>query len=83
MRTEYGREVDRNSISPQLARLRQDRAVEQTGGAADPKWKTTGADQNVDLKDEEPEPEGSGLLLRTRRGCFERDAPQGDERGYF
>lgn len=61
MRTEYGREVDRNSISPQLARLRQDRAVEQTGGAADPKWKLTGADQNVDLKDEEPEPEGSGL----------------------
>lgn len=41
MKTVYGREVDRNSISPQLARLRGQGAVEQYG--LEGKWKLTRA----------------------------------------
>lgn len=43
MRTVYGKEIDRNSISPQLTRLREQGAVEQSGGVVNPKWKLTRA----------------------------------------
>jgi hypothetical protein len=44
MHTAYGRQIDRNSISPQLARLREEGVVEQTNALlSDGKWKITPA----------------------------------------
>jgi hypothetical protein len=40
MRTAYGREIDRNSVSPQLARLREEGLVENTN-ALNGKWMLT------------------------------------------
>jgi hypothetical protein len=41
LHTAYGREVDRNSISPQLARLREEGRVEQNALISDGKWRLT------------------------------------------
>ena len=39
MSTAYGREIDRNSISPQLARLREEGVIMQSNHPSDGKWR--------------------------------------------
>jgi hypothetical protein len=52
IKTAYDRDVDRNSISPQLARLRDDKLVEQYG-FGDGKWKLTRGARWYDKSDPE------------------------------